>query len=142
MSNERETILQELWRRIDGVSGVVRVVRNPEGPSDLNDHPAVHIIELGDLVTDRGARGGRPIYKRKLTLAVEVFVAGTSEGAASQELLTLVSDIKSAIFSDGVSMGENCEVAELDSSRIEVIPGGDHIRGIGIGYQIAYIEQV
>lgn len=141
MTNERETIMATIWEQLYNVTGAGRVVRNPESPSEADDHPVIHIYELEDVIKSTTKRGGRPAYKRALTIAVEPFVAGTTEESASKELGEFVTLVKSALLSDP-SLGGLCEIQETDSTSVAVVPGGDHIRGMGIGFVVHYTEQI
>lgn len=139
---KRENIISEFWERLYNVSGVTRVVRNPTTPVDLSSLPSINILEREDIVTDWTLRGNMPKYKRRLELAVEAFINGTSEGAATKELMDFVNDIKRAIFADGSSLGGLCEVRERECSDVAIGAGGEHIRAIGLVFDILYVEDV
>jgi hypothetical protein len=136
----REEIISELWRILYGVTGVVRVVRNPDVPPNLDDLPCIHLLELTDTISDRSSRGGTPSYKRKLLLAIEVFVDGDTEDSASKDLLIVVNSVKQTILADP-TLGRRCLMEELDCTAIERIPGGSHVRALGIGFQVLYTEK-
>ena len=140
----REEIAQEIWNRLSNIVGVQRVARNPENPPDINDLPTAQFFELDDVVTEMRMRGNSPAYKRELTIVIEVFVAGSSEAAASKELMSFVKEMKSAFYSNGNSLSNaNARlglIQETEQSRI-LRPGvGSHVAGIGTVFKISYTE--
>ena len=139
---EREAIIAELWRRIDAVNGVVFTARNPASPPSKDDFPAIQFFELDDLVTDSSMRGGYPVYRRELDVAIEFFVAGTIEVASSKELGQFVQAGKTKLYEGGPTLGRRWEFKETTASRVLRPPVGKHSAGIGIVIVIKYIEDV
>lgn len=143
MNPQRELLMSELWKRLYSVSGVQRVVRNPSEPSGVDNMPCIHIIEFEDEVTDRDMRGSTVIQQRReLTVAVDTFISGSSDGAASQELATFVIACKQAIFDGGPTLGGLCSIGELDASDVIVMEGPDSIRGLRTRFEIHYTEEI
>ena len=137
---QRETIVEEVHRRLAGVSGVRRCVRDPEAPPGEGGLPAIHIFELNDEVTD--SKGQLyPSHRSVLGLAIEVFIAGTSEGAAPKELMSFVEAVLKALYIDGASLGGLALLRMTGATRIVVVEG-DHVRGIGLAFDIVYSEDI
>ena len=138
----REEILGELWRRIYSIPGIRRAVRNPDSAPNLSDLPSVGIIEHGDSVISRTKRNDVVAHKRKLRIALEVFVNGATEESATQELLSFVYEVKKAVYAGGASLGDRCEITEVDATQVVSVAGGEHIRAIGLGFDIYYAEHI
>ncbi len=136
----REVIMAELWRRLASVTGVAWTARNPSAPPVAANLPAIQIFELEDEVHDYGRRGGWPQYKRSLTVVVEVFVQGSSEGAASKELFTFLGLVKKALYQGGSSLNGLGEIREISTSRLLRPPAGGNVVGVGLYLQISYVE--
>jgi hypothetical protein len=136
----RESVLSTLWGRLYQVSGMVRVTRNAVSPAALADHPWANIVELPEKVVATAKRGTKRSSKRDFQIAVEVFISGSSEEAASSELGTFVGLVRDQIFLDGdETLGGTCAIEELDSTRVYSVTGGGHIKGMGIGFKILYV---
>jgi len=137
---EREQIIQELWRRIAGVSGVKFTARNPSVPPSSENVPSIEFFELPDNVTDTTTRGGVPVMKRKLQVAIEVFIAGSKDSAASKELMAFVKTVKAALYAGGPTFGGLCSWKEVEASRVMRPETGANLAGIGIVIEIMYVE--
>jgi hypothetical protein len=140
---ERETAIAEFWRRVAGVDGVVYTARNPKTPPTVDKLPAIQFFEFSDEVIDRKMMGGKPHYRRKLTLILETFINAETEHSSTYELGLFVQKIKKAIFSDGTSLGRACsEIQETGASRVLRPPVGDNVVGIGLIFDLQYIEDI
>jgi len=142
---EREAILAALWKRMAAVSGVARTARNPVDPPSLEDLPCINMFELQDKVVGVKKRGASllPEYRREVSVALEVFVAGSSEPQSSQALGLFVQDVKRKLYEGGVTLGlKGVEVEETDASQILRPSKMDSVAGIGILLKIKYVEDV
>lgn len=137
---QRDKIMSEFWHRISHVEGVSWTARNPSAPPGAENMPAIQIFELSDTVTERTMRGGYPAYKRVMRVVMEIFIKGTSEGASSSELFAFLEKVKKAMYQGGPSLGGLCEFSEVGSDRMLRPPAGQHIIGIGLEIEIAYVE--
>ena len=142
-SPEREIALTELSDRISATTGIQFSGRNLEKEPSVNDMPCALIYELGDKIVSTTMRGGYPAYKRELAVIVEIFISGSSEGAASKELSAFVTEVKKKIFEGGTNMGRKCsEIVETEASQIYRPSIGGNAIGMGIAFDIKYIENV
>ena len=141
---KRETIIRELWSRFADVDGVEFTARNSKSPPGEADFPCILFFELGDDIFDRSKRGAtqKPSFKRKLTLVVETYVIGASEEASSYEVMDFVEKIKKKLYVDGNSLGGLCEINEIGSGRMLRPPMGGPVAGLGLSFEIIYIEDV
>lgn len=140
---EREQVIDALWGRLAAVTGVVRTARNPKEEPSVNDMPIIQFFELGDRVRSATRRGKErhPAYKRELTIAVESFVNGTTEGAVSQELVDFVNALKTKLYEGGNNLGiRGVEFVETESSRVLRPPVGEPVAGLGLVLRITYTE--
>lgn len=141
---DRESIVAEFWKRMSQVSGVTYTARNPKAEPAVSDLPAILFFELDDMVEGFSSRGGSqyPQLTRKLNFVVETYIKGTTEGAATKELLVFVNEVKKKVYEAGITLGARCVVTEKSSSRIYRPPAGDHVIGIGITFDLRYTEDV
>lgn len=140
---ERENIMVELWRRMANVEGVVYTARNPSKPPAVEDMPAIQLFELRDAVVDASARGGRPIYKRKLEVIAEIYVKADNDASATHELGLFLQAVRKAVFVDGESLHGVCShIEETEMSRVLRPLVGGPIVGVGLAYVITYIENI
>jgi len=140
---EREVIIAELWRRVRSVAGINRTARNPKKQPSLDDMPWSAIYELGDLVEDSRMRGGLPAYKRQLTVIIETYINAVNEGGATEELGDFIQLLKIAIYTGGPTLGGRCsEIKEVDASQVLRPAVGGNAIGIGLAFDIIYIEQI
>ena len=138
---ERELILRELWKRMSQVDGVKYTARNPKAPPSTGDLPAIQFFELPDTVESASSRGGYPIYKRKMAIAIELIISAEHEGASSKVLGEFANEVKKKLYAGGVKLGgRNCQIQETDASRVLRPPIGDNVSMIGINLEIIYIE--
>jgi len=138
---ERELILRELWKRMSQVTGVQYTARNPKAHPSIEDLPAIQFFELNDKVTGSSSRGGYPIYKRELSLAIEIVVNSANEAASSKELGEFAQETKKKLYEGGTTLGgRNCQIAETDATRVMRPPVGENSAMIGFGLEIVYIE--
>lgn len=138
---ERETWAQALWSRLAGVEGMVYTARNPKAQPTFDRIPFAQFFELEDNVEATSSRGGWPVFKRRSRIVVEIFIAGTTEGSATQELGTFVRKVKRAIFNGGVNLGGACaEIREIAQSQVLRPQDGKPTIGIGLVYDVLYIE--
>ena len=140
---ERELLIAEFWRRIASVTGVAKTARNPGDNPSSDDFPAIQFFELNDEITGKGRRGGYPIYSRTLMLTVEAFLTATSEPASSKELGVFVTEIKKKIYAGGNNLNKTCtEITELGCTRVLRPPVGKNSVGIGLIFEVKYIENI
>jgi len=138
---ERELIVRELWKRMSQVDGVQYTARNPKATPDTNDLPCIQFFELNDKVIGTSSRGGYPIYKRVLSVAIELIVNSEKEAACSKELGEFSQATKKKLYEGGVTLGgRNCEIKETDATRVMRPPVGENSAMIGFGLDITYIE--
>lgn len=139
---ERELIIAELWSRLDSVEEMAHTARNPISPPSVSDLPAAQFFELGDLVEQMTMRGTLPVYKRRLTVVIEVFIRGSLESAAGKELSIFVRKVKQKLYEGGATLGGLCNLAEVESGRILRPPVGENTIGVGIAFEIRYLEDI
>lgn len=141
---ERELIIQELWKRLAGVTDVRYTARNPKVPPKVEDLPALQFFELGDTVEKVGRRGGTnyPNFHRRLRVVIEAFINPQAEGSSGKELGLFVQNVKKALFTDGSTLGKLCEIQEVETTRVLRPPVGENIIGIGLVYDLIYVEDV
>lgn len=139
---EREKIIAELWRRLAAVNGVRFTARNPKVEPSVDNMPCIQFFELDDEVQESSQRGGFPAYKRALQVAVESFIKASTDAAATKELGDFIIGIKKALYSDGISLGHLCQISEIRASQILRPPVGENVIGIGIIFELRYVETV
>jgi hypothetical protein len=141
---KRETIIRELWSRFADVEDIEFTARNPKAPPGEADFPCILFFELGDDVFDRSKRGAtqKPSFKRKLIVVVETYVKASTEEASSAEMMDMIEKIKKKLYVDGNSLGGLCEINETGSSRVLRPPMGGPVAGLGLSFEITYIEDV
>lgn len=141
---ERENIIQELWRRLAIVDGVQFTARNPKGPPDVENLPAIVFFELNDKVEQASMRGASkpPNYRRRLTVAIECYISASSEGGATRELGRFVRLTKLSLYRGGPTLGGKCAFKEIEYSRVYRPPAGKHVIGIGFPIEVVYIEDM
>lgn len=137
---ERERILVELWKRLASVTGVQSTGRNPSKEPSVSDLPTIQFFEFPDVVERFDWRGGYPVYRRRLTVVIEVFIAPSAEGAATAELGNFVKEVKKKLYSDGGTLGGLCDLKETEMSRIYRPPVGEFVIGVGMTVDIRYVE--
>lgn len=139
--SSREDIMSEIWRRMTLISGVKYTARNPKAEPGKDDFPAIQIIELVDTVQQVSRRGNFPLYRRLLKLAIELFIEGTSEGAATKELMVFINNFKTELYRGGPTLsGKAVDLVEFDTSQVLRPPVGTHSTGISMVFNITYVE--
>lgn len=138
----REQLSSKLWERLAAVPNVAFTARNPKAEPSAADLPAIQFFELEDVVEDVSKRGGLPVYKRRLTVAVESFISAASEGASSKEILDFVSSVKKSIYGGDASLGKGSEIRERELTRILRPPTGANVVGLGLVLDIIYVEDI
>lgn len=140
---ERDLMIEELWSRLTSVPGVKYTARNPSSPPSSSQMPAIQLFEFPDTVEEASQRGSYPAYKRKISVAVEAFITATSEETATREILAFAKEVKKKVYAGGNNLGRTCSsIVEEEASRILRPAAGENIVGIGIVFQIRYIEDV
>ncbi len=139
---QREAIIRELWSRMSSVEGVKYTARNPGAPPNVARLPAIQIFEFPDKVMEVSKRGGYPIYKRKMQVIIEHFVAAATEGAATKEIMAFLLLSKKKLYAAGATLGGLCSLTEVEASRILRPATGSHVAGIGVTLEITYVEDV
>ena len=140
---EREIAIAELWRRMNSVSGVKYTTRNPKAPPSIDDMPTINIFELEDEVVGESMRGNYPIYKRRLPIVLEVFITGSSESAATKELGLFLKEMRKKLYEGGANLGGRCaKITETTQTRVLRPPTGEHTVGIGLSFDMIYIEDI
>lgn len=144
MPEFKEKIMSTLWQRLDGVTGKVSIARNSKVEPNVNDMPAIRFFELEDTVEKLLSTGATkfPAYQRKLTVAIECFVSSTAEGKVSQDLLAFVGEIKKKLYEGGNTLGLQCKLFEVESSKVFRPPVGKAVAGISIIIDILYVEDI
>jgi hypothetical protein len=140
---EREILMAEVKQRSLLVAGVARVLRNPVTPPKIGDLPAIHIFEMEDSVIQVSSRGRYPLYTRKLIILIELFTTATTEALASETLGSFVQEFKKRLYAGGVNLGGRCsEIKETGTTRILRPPIENHSAGVGLLFEIKYIENI
>ena len=117
--------------------------RNPKEPPAVENLPSLTFFELADVILEKRMRGNKPQYKRNLSLVIEAFVDGSTESLAVQELAAFVILMKQKLFEDGSNMGRTCsEITETETSRILRPETGGNVAGIGLAFDVLYIETI
>jgi len=141
--SQREKIMMEIERRLLLVPGVGFVTRNPESPPDQSNFPAVQIFELDDEVEEQTMRGGKPCLKRKLQVAIEMYISASSQGARNAELNEFLSLVRRELYRTKQNFGGFASSwKEISMSRILVPPVGDNSIGVGVAIEILYLEDI
>lgn len=141
---EREYIIQELWRRLALVPGVNFTGRNPKGPPDVDNLPAIVFFEMPDVVEEADMRGATklPNYRRRMTVVIECYISASTEQSSTLELLNFVKKVKIELYRGGITLGGLCAFKEVEASRIYRPPAGNHVIGVGFPIEIVYIEDI
>ncbi len=98
-------MMQELWRRLASVEGVVYTARNPKAEPGVKNLPAIQFFELEDMPEKLSMRGDFPVYRRHLKVVIESFISATSEASSSQEMGAFLEQVKKALYQSGNSLG-------------------------------------
>jgi hypothetical protein len=137
---KREEIIQELLTRLASTSGAY-VARNPKKEPDTSEFPYICLVELADMVEDVDHRGGMPNYKRKIEVVVECFTVSDTDEKSSQDIMSFLESVKSNIYGGSANLGGKCAtIIETESSRVLRPPIGSNAAGIGLVFEIRYIE--
>lgn len=136
----REEIVVEVWKRLKSITGVTSK-RNPESPPRPDDLPAVNLFEMEEK-HDQSMGREYPTSKNAFPLAVEVIIKGTSEAAVSGELTVLVDAVLKALYDAPKFLGKKAELDRTATTRPVTLPGGEHIKGIGIIFTARYSEDL
>lgn len=140
---QRETCISNLMYRISTVPGLGFSARNPDSEPSVNDFPAVLVFELADNVEDISNRGGYPSYKRQVQVAIEIYLSGSTEDAATTELTTFVNAVKTKIYAGGANLGiRGVYLTESGAGRIMRPAIGGNTAGVSLLFNIRYIEDV
>lgn len=140
---EREILMQELHSRLSGVDGVSFVERNPAEPPGVKDLPAILIFEFSDTMEEGSHRGGYPVYRRSLKVVVESYINAASEGAATTELSAFIAKVRKVIYTGGNNLSRKAStLIEVESSRVLRPPIGENVAGLGLVFEITYVEDV
>ena len=146
----RNTIAKEIQKRLVAITtgngysySVTAVLRNPEEEPSPDLMPIITMFELTDRIDEERRLGASrmPAYKRSFQVALELWRKSTTSGLVSQDVLTMLSDVRKVIFADGTTLGGIAShVVELETSRIFRPPIGNYVGGIGILLEIKYTE--
>jgi hypothetical protein len=134
----REEIIVEMWRRVLGVNGVTSK-RNPETPPRPEDLPAVNLFEWEEAHDQSWGRD-YPTFHNVFPVAVEVIIKGTSEAAANSELAAQVDAVLEALYAKPKFLGKKGELIFIRTTRPVSLAGGEHIKGIGLVFNVRYGE--
>jgi len=146
---KRESLVIEIQRRLNLIKiangctfDISYVFRNPEEEPTPEAMPCTNLFEMQDAVTEERSRGTRPpLYLRELTIILESWYKSVSTGVASKDILTFLKHMRTAIFSDGVTLGGlSLGISETEVSRIFRPPIGNNVVGIGMVLRIKYLE--
>ena len=100
-----------------------------------------HLIEMIDNVQKAQNRGGSPVYMREIQVVVESFVKGSTDALCTKELMAFVQEVKSKVYGAPRGLGKLAhDIFEVQYSRVLRPPSGDHIVGMGIVFNIVYVE--
>lgn len=142
-SERAEKIVTEVWRRLAATDGIRTTQRNPENPPEADDMPAGLLFELEDIPdSPPGQRNGYPAYKRSFSLAVEIFVKGSSAAAASKECRAFVQKVRAAIYAEPFDLGGLGRIEEKGNTQIISYDAANHIKAMGIGFRVRYGENL
>jgi hypothetical protein len=141
---ERELVVAEIWRRLSLIPGIKYHMRNPQAPPKEQDMPCCLIFDMDDVVVQGNGMGTQaPTYKRALQVVVESFVQGSSEAAASKELMAFVRKLKREIYRGGSNLGKICTyIGEKSAARILNPRVGTNVIGLGIVFEVMYVEDI
>jgi hypothetical protein len=129
---------------MEQVPGVSYTARNPKQPPSVEQLPCINLFEGNDVVLSKNFRGKNTvIYKRRLEVVLETFVAGSTEPASSKELFAFVELLKAQIYQGGNNLNKKASlIDDVEYSRVHRPPIGDNVAGVGIAFEIIYIEEV
>ena len=142
---KRESLINEFWSRIVGTTGILRTARNPVAMPDPSDMPLVNIFDFQSKAkkTSGGGKTGLPTIQFETAVHMEVFVAGASDETASNELMTILTEVLKSIFSDGSSLGGiDCLIIISEMTRVYRPPIGNFVAAIGVTFNIYYAEDL
>ena len=135
-----ETIVTEVWKRLTQIQGVNRTDRNPDTDPEATDCPYVALFELGEVTEGTQKRPGAKIYKKRMQIGVEAFVASSSAEAASRDLSNWLEKVKGALNSAISWPGGTSDLIEVEMTRVATLDAENHMKGRGVTYEIMYIE--
>lgn len=125
------------------VTGVVHIGRNPKQLPDADTVPAIQIYELEDKVVEVHGRGGHPVYRRVLTVVLQLYISAEKEGAATQELADFVKEMKKKLYEGGPNLSRKCLlIEETRKTRVFRPATGSNMAAIGIALEITYKEDI
>lgn len=143
---EVEQIIEAVHTALSGTPTALRVLRSPDSAIPTDGWPAIHIFEGSDSVAkvNRFPKAGKlyPVNQRILSLRVEFFVKGTSEGTANKELRGFVAAAKAALFANGTAILGLGEIEESGDTGIVNVAGVAHARAMGVDFKIKYNESI
>ena len=88
-------------------------------------------------------RGGYPAYIRRLEVVIDSYIPGTTEESATKELGLFIQEVKKKIYQGGVTLGGKCKsIKEIESSRVLRPPVGENSIGLGLAFNILYVEEI
>jgi hypothetical protein len=149
MASKRNTIIQELLRRLRKVSGVVTVLRNPSDPPDIGDYPAISLFSLPDRVTQFTMDDLRPTRQREWTIFIVIYAVGSDQmddELAEIEVNELLQLMFVELYADGINLGgaagENgMFVEDTIYEPVKPFKGKPGI-GIPVSFHIHYDDEV
>ena len=139
---ERETWIEELWKRIAEVDGVKFTDRNPKDPPAIGNLPAILLFERSDMIEKRSMRGAYPIHSRLMQVALEAFVLGTSEASVKKELAIFAKAVKKSVFRDNNLGGTCSEFRETETGPVLRPKMGPPVAGVTMFFEVRYVENV
>lgn len=139
---KREYLIQELWSRLAAVSGVQSTARNPKEPPKEGEFPRINLFDLEEEVDEAQA-----FRSQKLTfsLLTEHFIEATSEHSGSKELMAFTDLVVDAMYQTGLRLakaGHIGVITERRRSRVLRPPTGGPVFGLGIWWEIRYVEDL
>ena len=142
---KRESLINEFWARVASATGIIRTARNPVAKPDPSDMPLANLFDFQSKVlkTAGGGKTSLPTLSFETAVHTEVFVAGTSDEEATNELMTVLTAVLASIFSDGSSLwGIDCMVKISEFTRVFRPTVGNFVAAIGVTCYIYYNEDL
>lgn len=146
----RNDVIFEIQRRLMTIQAgngypfsLTSVQRNPEEAPSRDKMPLMNVFELPEVTANATSEQGTkaPVYVKKLTVIVEMWVATATEEEASQGINDMLRSARKALFTGGCTLGKMVSLMrEVEVSRV-FRPGiGGSTAGLGMVLELTYVE--
>lgn len=146
----KDDVVKEVQRRLNLITVAngypfdnSYVFRNPEDEPSPDLMPCVNIFEMEDSPIHLQTRSAStpPISTQSLRLILEMWYKATSQGAGSVSIMLFLKSVRTALFSDGITLGNVVkQMAEVEVSRVFRPAISNRVFGIGVVLELLYVE--